>query len=297
MHVSIVCLGEVLWDIQNQTETIAGAPLNVAVALQRLGNTVALISAVGADESGQRALQELRSLDIATDFVSITPRARTGVARVDLDAAGNPSYAIARPAAFDYLTIDNHNKVELSSLRPDWLYFGTLAQTSLQNEQLLNSLVAQYSGISCFYDLNLRNQQWDIALVKRLARLASVLKLNREEAEMLHALESQGPFLIEEFCSVWADKYEAPVICLTLGRQGCAVSSEGKTELYPGFPTTVVDTVGAGDAFTAAFLHGLCRKWPIDQTARFANALGSIVAGRATAIPDWTMDDLVNLVT
>jgi fructokinase len=294
--VSIVCLGEVLWDVQNQTETIAGAPLNVAVALRRLGNTVALISAVGADESGQRALQRLRSLGIATDFVNISPKAGTGVARVDLDAFGNPSYAITRPAAFDFLTIHNHSNLELSSLQPSWLYFGTLAQTSPQNEQLLSSLIARFPGISCFYDLNLRNKQWDIALVKRLAQNATVLKLNKDEARVLHGEESHRPFLIEEFCSTWADRFQPSTICLTLGSHGCAIFTEGKMERYSGFATDVVDTVGAGDAFSAAFLHGLSRNWPIDQTARFANALGSIVAGRATAIPDWTLDDLVSLI-
>jgi fructokinase len=81
-----------------------------------------------------------------------------------------------------------------------------------------------------------------------------------------------------------------------LGSEGCAVFSEDKLITVPGFPVTVVDTVGAGDAFTAGFLHGLIHKWPLTRTAQFANALGSIVAGRATAIPDWTPAEVLHLL-
>lgn len=295
--MSILCIGEMLLDKpQDQAETLAGAPLNVAVALKRLGTPAILISAVGPDESGRWALQQLRSLGISTEFVRIVEDSRTGLAHVHLDALGNPSYSIARPAAFDFLTFSDEQQAILASQHPDWLYYGTLAQTSHKNEQLLSTMMKCFSGISCFYDLNLRDQQWDFALVQRLAGAANVLKLNHDEAEILSALDSGGTFSLESFCNSWSTKYQVPIICITLGNRGCAIFAEGALELYPGFPTTVVDTVGAGDAFTAAFLHGLRQEWPLKQIARFANALGSVVASRATAIPEWTIHDIDHLL-
>lgn len=293
--MSILCIGEILWDQPlDQTETLAGAPLNVAVALRRLGASAVLISAVGADGRGQRALRQIQTLGLSTEFVTVVDNAQTGVAHIQLDTLGNASYSIARGVAFDFLAIDDQQSKQLYSLRPDWLYYGTLAQTSHQNEHLLCTLMERFSGISCFYDLNLRNRHWDYALVQRLARLATVLKLNREEAETLFALDSRGPFSLERFSRTLSDKFNVSIVCITLGSQGCALFSEGELELFPGFPSTVVDTVGAGDAFTAAFMHGLQHKWPLKQIARFANALGSMIASRATAIPEWTLQDITD---
>lgn len=291
--MSILCIGEVLWDLpRDQTETLAGAPLNVAVALKRLGASVVLISGVGADARGRRALQQIHALGLTTEFVTVVDNAQTGVAHIQLDALGNASYSIDRGVAFDFLAIDDVQGRQLGSLHPDWLYYGTLSQTSPRNEQLLCQLKERFSGISCLYDLNLRTQHWDYALVQRLAKSATVLKLNQEEAETLFALDSRGPFSLEQFSRTWSDKFNVSIICITLGSQGCALFSQGALELFPGFPTTVVDTVGAGDAFTAAFLHGLQQKWPLKQIATFSNALGSMIASRATAIPEWSVHDI-----
>lgn len=286
--MSVLCIGEILWDLfEDQRETLAGAPFNVAVAIDRLGDPVNLISAVGRDDRGTRALHHLRSIGFSAEYVKVLDGLSTGVAEVHIDAHDNPSYSIPRPAAFDSLAINEEDSQKISTLHPKWIYFGTLTQTSRQNEELLSALTRQYPGISRFYDLNLRDGHWNFPLVQRLARHVTVLKLNQAEAQELFARESTDIFSLDQFCSSWSSRYGIAIICITLGSQGCAVYSEGKMSVVPGFPVTVVDTVGAGDAFTAGFLHGLVHNWPLGQTARFANALGSIVASRATAIPDW----------
>ena len=295
--MSVLCVGEILWDVfENERETLAGAPLNVAVALKRLGNHAALISAVGPDARGERALRRIRSLGFNAEFVKIIQGSFTGVADIRIDSLGNPSYSIARPAAFDQLLLDGDDLLKIIALPPQWIYFGTLAQTSRQNEEFLISLTQRFPSISCFYDLNLRAGHWNLPLVQRLARHATVLKLNQAEAREWFALESSGDFSLDRFCRIWSSMYAIGVICITLGSKGCAVFSKGKMSFNSGFPATIVDTVGAGDAFTAGILHGLLHNWSLSQTARFANALGSIVASRATAIPDWTIEDVRTLL-
>lgn len=291
--MSVLSIGEILWDVfEDQKETLAGAPLNVAVAIDRLGDPSNLISAVGHDKRGMRALHHLRSIGFNAEFVKVLDHLSTGVAEIHMDALDNPSYSIPRPTAFDSLAISDEETRKISTLHPEWMYFGTLTQTSRQNEALVSALTHRFRGISCFYDLNLRDGHWNFPLVQRLAHHATVLKLNQAEARELFALESEDTFSLDRFCSSWSSRYDISIICITLGSQGCAVYAEGKMIVVPGFPVSVVDTVGAGDAFTAGFLHGLIHNWPLGQTARFANALGSIVASRATAIPDWTPEEV-----
>ena len=130
--------------------------------------------------------------------------------------------------------------------------------------------------------------------MQRLSHFASILKLNETEAKTLFDLTRTGDaaFSLEEFCRMWALTYGVDVICVTLGPVGCMVYDRGAIYKVPGYEVAVCDTVGSGDAFAAAFLHGYDRGWPMLQTARFANALGALVASRARATPDWTINEV-----
>jgi fructokinase len=140
--------------------------------------------------------------------------------------------------------------------------------------------------------MNLRTGHWNFALVEDLSRIATVLKLNDSEAELLFQLVfGDKQFSLEEFCRYWSSTYGVQTICITLGGEGCAVFIDDALRTFPGYTVKVVDTVGAGDAFAAAFLHGLHSGWPVEHIAPFANALGALVASRAGATPAWTLDE------
>jgi fructokinase len=146
--------------------------------------------------------------------------------------------------------------------------------------------------------MNLRDGHWNLPLVQRLCRLASVLKLNQSEAETLHRLTAAPAqsFSLQAFSEEWAAQYQLEAVCITLGPQGCFIYQNGSGHTAPAYPASVADTVGAGDAFAAAFLHGYHRGWPPVKTARFANALGSIVASRPGATPSWTVEECLALI-
>jgi len=293
----ILSVGEILWDVFDEEEFLGGAPLNFAVSAQRLENTVSLLTAVGADVRGALATDAMRSVGISTSLVQTAPGAETGTAIVTTDASGSATFTIHRPAAFDFVALNETCLSEISRLQPEWIYFGTLAQTTEEAEQRLNLLLGANPSAKCFYDINLRDGHWNLALVQRLSRLATVIKLNENEAEKLFELvDGTVPFSIEAFCRSWSSNYGGEAICVTLGSQGCAVWRDGQVHIYGGFPVTVVDTVGAGDAFTAAFLHGYQNGWPIEKAAGFANALGAIVASRAGATPLWTIEECRQLM-
>jgi fructokinase len=290
--VQIVSLGEVLWDVFDRNEFLGGAPLNFAANAQRLGNNVALLTAVGADERGTRALAEMKTLGLTTEFVQTDRDHATGTAIVHIDGEGNASYVIDRPAAFDCLHVDDALLAQLAALKPDWIYYGTLAQAREENEAILERIVKRIPEAKCFFDLNLRKGHWNLPLVHRLSTLATILKLNEDEAELLSTLTlGEGSFNLETFCRHWSHTHGMKTICVTLGSKGCAVFYGDRLETYEGIKVNVVDTVGAGDAFAAAFLHGFELGWPMERTAKFANAVGGLVASRAGATPAWTIEE------
>jgi fructokinase len=145
--------------------------------------------------------------------------------------------------------------------------------------------------------MNLRTGNWNLPLVLRLCGQATVLKLNEAEARTLSdltGLANEG-FSLEEFCKEWADRYSLEAVCVTLGSAGCFVYQGSVSCAVAGYEVAVRDTVGAGDAFAAAFLHGYHRKWSLRRTASFANALGSLVASRAGATPVWTLEECLQI--
>jgi fructokinase len=289
----VLSIGEVLWDVFADSEFLGGAALNVCANLQRCGDEAILVSAVGEDARGYAALETMNALGLSTLFVQTIGDRPTGTATVTKDSKGEPVFTIHRPAAFDAIKLSGKTAKDIRALRPDWLYMGTLLQTEPAMEKLIHTLLEDLDDVRCFYDMNLRSGHWDLSLVERLCKLASVLKLNEIEAETLATLSgiSREEYSLEFFCSVWAQRFGIDMICVTLGAEGCCIYSGEKAERFSGYPIRVSDTVGAGDAFAAAFLHGYHWGWPTEKCAGFANALGALVASRPGATPVWRMDE------
>jgi fructokinase len=290
-------IGEVLWDVFPDQERFGGAPLNVCANLTRMGDHATLLSAVGDDQRGRLALARMSALGLDTGHVRVAQTLPTGVALIRISAAGEPEYEIPRPAAFDALVTGEASLQELEreaqAAALDWLYFGTLLQTGPAVEQFTTRLAQRLPATRCMYDINLRSGHWNLPLVQRLSSLATVVKLNADEAETLFALTAPAgaAYSLEAFCKQWTASYHVDTLCVTLGKDGCAIYQNGELHRFAGHKVSVVDTVGSGDAFAAAFLHGFHQGWPLQRVAQFANALGALVAGRAGATPEWSMEE------
>jgi fructokinase len=275
--VRIVSIGEILWDVFPDSEHLGGAPFNFAWNANQLGHDVRFVSAVGTDVRGRRALDQMQRLGLSNEFVQSTPEAPTGEVTVEFTFAGEPAYTIHRPAAYDLLEFDR----AIIDFDPDWIYFGTLFQSNAHSRAIVGELLNSLPRARRFYDVNLRPNSYTLELVHKLMREADVVKLNQDEFRTIAPAMSSA----EKFCRTFAHDYDLQAICVTRGENGCAAFIGNEYVEAPGHAVTVADPVGAGDAFAAAFLHGLDLSWPAPQIADFANRAGAQAASHPGAIP------------
>lgn len=290
----IISVGEILWDVFESGEHLGGAAFNFAAHAARLGHAVHFISAVGADERGRRALEQAARLGLSPRYIRCVPQQATGVVSVTVDAAGQPAFTIHRPAAYDFPELSPQELHQLSAQSPAWIYFGTLAQMSPQTKELTFRLIESNPAARRFYDVNLRANSYEPALVLELLTRASLVKLNEQEVRTLEEVFGRPHRSLEDFCRRHLERFAWEGVCVTRGAQGCALLVGGEYLEAPGYRVQVADTVGAGDAFAAAFLHGLGCGWPAREVADFANRVGALVASRRGAIPEWTLEEATN---
>jgi fructokinase len=290
--MKIISIGEVLWDVISGKEHLGGAPFNFAAHAKSLGHDVYFVSSVGCDKRGDRVLERMALLGLSSRFVSRTGSYGTGTASVKLDSTGQPSFQIHRPAAYDFISLTSADFNDLLSPAPDAIYFGTLLQTSSHALDVTRKLLTSNSAGRRFYDVNLRPSSYTPQLIRNLMSQATVLKLNESEAQVVDRIFAREHNTLEAFCRDYAESFGLEAVCVTRGAKGCALLSKGEFMESPSYAVPVVDSVGAGDAFAAAFLHGLWNKCPVKRVADFANRVGALVTGRRGAIPKWTTGEL-----
>ena len=290
----VVALGEVLWDVYGDSRRLGGAALNFGAHARRLGHPITLITAVGLDEPGQQAMEMIEALDLDTRLLQITSRHPTGAAEVRIASDGKPQFTIIRPAAYDAVDLTPAGLESLRSQNPAWVYYGTLFASTEAGKDVLLRLLSTLDRAFTFYDVNLRPGSDSAALVRQLLMHADVVKINEEE--LVRVAEFTGlPSEMEAFCREGASRYGWQAAAVTLGDRGCGILANGQYAEAVGHPVDVVDTVGAGDAFSAAFMHGISLGWPVEKIATFANRVGALVASRHGAIPEWTFEEALKL--
>jgi fructokinase len=278
----IVGLGEVLWDLLPGGKQLGGAPANFAYHAHALGAEARIISAVGNDPLGQQILERLSALGLATEFIQTVTRP-TGTVSVKLDKKRQPEFTIHEHVAWDAIALEN---AALDCVgRCDAVCFGTLAQRSEPSRQTVRTLVKRAKTRALkVLDINLRQHYYSRNVLDASLRLANVLKINDEElptvADFAEITGSPRDQLRE-----LGDLYQLSTVILTRGEQGSLIFREDQWFDHPGLPTEVVDTVGAGDAFTAAATLGLLAGWTLEAISNTANELAAYVCTQPGATP------------
>jgi fructokinase len=293
--MKIVAVGEVLWDVLPSTGHLGGAPFNFAWHAHNLGHEVCFVSAVGNDRRGQQALEQMAEAGLSTRFTRQVSDYPTGTVTVAMDPLGLPQYTIHRPAAYDFPAPSTDDFHVLLNPAPDWIYFGTLQQMSVPAHDLVLKLLAAAPSAKRFYDLNLRVGSFTPELIRTLARHAHVLKLNEQELSAFREIAAIQGDSREQFCRNCLRAFELDAICITLGARGCALLMDDEYLESPGFEIKVADTIGAGDAFSAALVHGISVGWSSPHIAAFANRVGALIASRPGGTPRWTVTEAMAL--
>jgi len=283
----IAGIGEVLWDVYPDAAHFGGAPANFACHAASLGAEAWMVSSVGADELGDRALDSLSQRGVKCASVTRDPKHATGRVLVTLDAAGQASYEFAVNTAWDHLSWSDQ-RASLAR-RCDAVCFGTLGQRSPISRDTIRRFVEATPPTALkVFDVNLRQHFYDTETIESSLQIASGLKLNGEELPIvaeLCGIKARAPRdILRELMS----RYELRFAALTHGPDGALLIAAGEESECSAVPTTVVDTVGAGDAFTATLVFDFLRGLPVMEINRHANAVASFVCsqpGATTPLP------------
>ena len=251
--MKVLAFGEVLWDVYPDEKCLGGAPLNFGAHLAKHGEDVYLLSAVGTDTLGREAVERVKTWNIKGDYISVLNEKETGKCLVTLDKNAVPSYDLLSDVAYDYIRCDSVNE------KFDVLYFGTLALRSGYNFNALSELLASRKFENVFVDVNIRAPFYSAETVAFAAANATVIKVSLEELPTVCNLLNFEPTEDHQlFAEALAEKFDnLKLVIITLGADGAfAYDCATKTAFYsPCEKTKVVSTVGAGDSFSAAFLH------------------------------------------
>ncbi|MEJ2058572.1 MAG: carbohydrate kinase, partial [Desulfofustis sp.] len=256
-------IGEVLWDIVGEHETLGGAPVNFAYHAGQLGAESWPVSAVGADERGRRAIGSLQSHDVATDHIIEVEGAPPGYVRATVDGDGVASYTFPDDVAWDHLQIVQKT-LDLAA-RLDAVCFGSLAQRSARSREAIHRFLDALPPAALkIFDLNIRQDFYSQKIIRDSLIKADVLKLNDEELTLMAGLEDLGGSP-EEQARQLMGRFDLSLVVLTRGGNGSLLISPDELSEHPGFKTDVVDTIGAGDSFTAVTAMGLLRGYSLQQ--------------------------------
>lgn len=273
-------IGEILWDMLPDGKELGGAPANFAYHAHQLGAESTVISAVGTDDLGNQILSVLNEKGIKSS-INKTPFP-TGTVTVNLHN-GIPNYTIHNDVAWDNLSLKKNQITILQNT--DAICFGTLAQrakTSASAIKTALNLVPKH----CLkiFDINLRQNYYNKEIIEHSLRKANILKINDEELPIIRSL-FQLPPEEKSACRTILEKFELQMVALTLGSEGSFLITQSETSYHQSPLVKVVDTIGAGDSFTAALTIGLLQRNPLKQIHQDAAKYAAKVCTHKGATP------------
>lgn len=281
MNHSVALFGEVLADVFPDRSVLGGAPFNVARHLCRFGLAPLMITRTGDDPLRSQLLAEMLRLGMDTTCVQVDPLHPTGKVIVHMEGAGH-RFEILPDQAFDHIRAD---EIVLPAEPPALTYFGTLIQRCPESRYALDAFLAG-STSPRFLDINLRLPWYDLNTIERSLLLADQLKINDEELALLAGMlglrgepEQQAAALIRDYSL-------ASVLVTCGGRGAWLLQKNGELVRVEGKSTIpLADTVGAGDAFAAVFIHGMLQQWPPQTTLARANEFAAAICAVRGAAP------------
>ncbi len=279
----VIGLGEILWDLLPGGRQLGGAPFNFAFHCHQLGRPSTVVSRIGADDLGREIRAAVRRLGLSDAHLQEDDRHPTGTVTVAVDERGQPAFTITPEVAYDYLAWDAG--LEGLFAHAEAVCFGTLIQRHPVARETVRRALGAARNALIVYDVNLRQDFYSRAVIEESLRASRWAKLNEDELAVLRGLLGLGGETPSAAVQELRRRYQLEVVAVTRGERGCLVQTDEEEVSVPGVAVAVVDTVGAGDAFTAGLLALTLEGKPLGEAAAFANRLAARVAASAGGTP------------
>lgn len=290
--LTIVGLGELLWDLFSAGRQLGGAPANFAYCSHLLGDNGTVVSRVGADELGNDIRESLASFGLSDDFVQTDDEHPTGTVKVKLDKAGQPDFTITYPSAWDFL--EWSAPLQHLAKSADAVAFGTLAQRSLESRNTIRRFLDELRPEAAkVFDVNLRQSFYSTEVLRESISWATIVKLNQDEVPKVASLLELPANDLRSFGREVLESFNLPLICITRGEKGSLLLSATEEHDHPGYRVKVRDAVGAGDAFTAGLVNQVLHGASLREANDFASRMGAWVASNSGAMPPAPDDGLL----
>ncbi len=281
--LTIAGIGELLWDVLPETEVIGGAPVNFAYHVTALGAKGVPISTIGRDSRGEKALEQLQKHDVDIAAISITEDFATGYVTATVDGNGKATYSFPDDVAWDHLLINDYAENLRSTL--DAVCFGSLAQRAEHSRRAIHGFLDSLRRETVrVFDINLRQDFYSRQIVESSLERTDILKLNEEELPILvDILELKGAS--DHWLPALVERYGLQMAILSRGDKGSLLQTPVSYSEHSGIITHIEDTIGAGDAFTAAATIGYLRGWGLDDINEQANRIAAYVCSQRGGMP------------
>ena len=279
----IAGIGELLWDVFPEHKRLGGAPANFSCHCGQLGAKAYTISCVGTDSLGKSLREELKNIGVDTFYVIESKEHKTGKVNVSLTDHGKPIYEIIENVAWDYIPY-TQNIQELAQTL-DAVCFGSLAQRSSVSHKTIQTFLQNMPQDTLkIFDVNIRQSFYSKKLIEESLRLANILKLSDEELPVLAEFFNLGGD-VQDQIEIIQTKFDLDLVAYTRGAEGSFLLNKSEIDDFPGIKANAIDSVGAGDSFTASLCIGLLKGWSLDNINLFANKVASFVCSQKGATP------------
>jgi len=280
---TVAGIGELLWDVFPEHKRLGGAPANFAFHCYQLGAKAYPVSCVGADELGRRIRDELREIGVDASYVLESDTFPTGTVQVTLNDKGKPSYQIFENVAWDHIPFTRG--LEALAAKLDAVCFGSLSQRSAVSRETIRSFVRHMPPEALkIFDVNLRQSFFSKEQVEGSLQLATILKVSDEELPVLAGYFGlRGDVMVQ--LNGLRERFDLKLVAYTRGPDGSLLVGSGEVDDAPGEEGLAVDSVGAGDSFTASLCMSVLKGWPLNKVNVFANRVAAFVCSRKGATP------------
>ncbi|MFC1887143.1 carbohydrate kinase [Thermodesulfobacteriota bacterium] len=284
----ILAIGEILFDVYPDRQHLGGAPFNFVFHLKQLGMPVTFVTRIGDDAAGKEILGVLEEYNFNTAHVQVDSKKSTGKVLVELDKDKTPHFNILSDVAYDNIEFDPSldtlllNDVQL-------IYFGTLVQRTPNGFATIQKILSRKGPeTKCLYDVNLRPDCYSEKIVIESLKNTDILKLNKDELNFIRKIvvdKKDKPNFIQNLL----EEYKIEIIAITKGKKGSAlISDAGSFQIKANQNESVIDTVGAGDAYAAMLALGHLKNWPISRTLSLAHQFAARMCTIKGALPEHT---------